>query len=63
MFGSLQFSAVQCFEDKPIIHGAKSLLRRVIWEVGTTPIRILNMAETGASGAILSQNLLFKARR
>jgi SAM-dependent methyltransferase len=63
MFGSLRFSAVECFEDKPIIHGAKGLVRRVLWDLGTIPFRLLNTAETGSSGIILSQSLLFKARQ
>lgn len=63
MFGSLQFGAVECFEDRPIIHGIKSLVRRVLWACGTMPFRLLYIAETASSGAILSQNLLFKAHR
>jgi SAM-dependent methyltransferase len=63
MFGSLQFGGVQCFEDKPLIRGIKSLARRVIWECGTMPFRLLYLAETASSGAILSQNLLFAAKK
>lgn len=63
MFRSLQYSGVECFEDKPVAHGLKSLVRRVLWDAGTLPFRLLFMAETGASGAILSQNLLFVARK
>jgi SAM-dependent methyltransferase len=63
LFGSLKFGNVQCFEDKPHVHGLKSLVRRTLWEVGSAPVRLLFTAETGASGVILSQNLLFVARR
>jgi SAM-dependent methyltransferase len=63
MFGSLHFGAVECFEDKPTIHGIKSLVRRVLWECGSLPFRLLYLAETASSGAILSQNLLFKVHR
>ena len=63
MFRSLGFRGVDCFEDKPIAHGLKSLARRVIWEAGTPPFRLLLAAETGASGFILSQNFLFVARK
>lgn len=56
------FPHVKCFEDKPRVHGLKSLIRRFIWDVGILPIRLLYMAETGASGAILSQNMLIDAR-
>lgn len=61
MFGALRFERVDCFEDKPIVHGAKSLIRRMIWGIGTAPFRLLLAAETGGFGAILSQNLLFVA--
>lgn len=63
MFRSLQYSDVKCFEDKPVPHGLKSLVRRVLWDAGTVPLRLLFTAETGASGAILSQNFLFVARK
>jgi len=52
------FHHVVCFEDKPIIHGAKSLLRRIIWELLTAPPRLLLAAETGSTRSILSQNML-----
>ena len=63
MFRSLGFRDVNCFEDKPVAHGLKSLARRVIWETGTLPFRLLLTAETGTSGFILSQNFLFVARK
>jgi SAM-dependent methyltransferase len=63
MFGALEFGTVRCFEDKPIIHGIVSLVRRVVWEVGTAPFRLLWLAETASSKVILSQNLLFKVHR
>jgi hypothetical protein len=63
MFRSLGFSGVDCFEDKPIAHGVKSLARRVIWDAGTLPFRLLLTAETGTRGFILSQNFLFVARK
>jgi 2-polyprenyl-3-methyl-5-hydroxy-6-metoxy-1,4-benzoquinol methylase len=56
------FSEVRCFEDKPRVHGMKSLVRRLIWDAGTLPSRLLYTAETGASGAILSQNMMIEAR-
>lgn len=63
MFRSLGFRRVDCFEDKPVTHGLKSLARRLIWEAGTLPFRVLLTAETGQSGFILSQNFLFVARK
>jgi 2-polyprenyl-3-methyl-5-hydroxy-6-metoxy-1,4-benzoquinol methylase len=56
------FTQVDCFEDKPRVHGLRSLVRRIIWDAGTLPSRLLHLAETGARGAILSQNMLIEAR-
>lgn len=60
---TIGFSEVRCFEDRPIVHGLKSLLRRIVWDVGSLPHRVLLAAETGERGFILSQNLLVKATR
>jgi 2-polyprenyl-3-methyl-5-hydroxy-6-metoxy-1,4-benzoquinol methylase len=57
------FTEVQCFEDKPIIHGSKSFLRRILWDVMTAFSRLLLIAETGQCGAILSQNFLVTAHK
>lgn len=54
------FGEVNCYEDRPVIHGMKSLVRAIIWRV----IRLLMMlyvaAEMGDTdrGAVFSQNLL-----
>lgn len=61
VFGAVGFSKVSCYEDKPVVHGMKSFVRRVIWDAGTLYHRILLTAETGASSAVLSQNMLIKA--
>ncbi len=63
IFRTLGFEDVRCFEDRPIIHGATSLVRRILWEAGSLPLRILLAAETGRMRAILSQNLSFVARK
>jgi 2-polyprenyl-3-methyl-5-hydroxy-6-metoxy-1,4-benzoquinol methylase len=52
------FTKVQCFEDKPIIHGFKSFIRRVLWDTMTVFPRLLLAAETGQLGTILSQNFM-----
>ncbi len=52
------FKEITCYEDKPIIHGIISFFRRVIWDIGTIPFRILYTAETGDPKSILSQNML-----
>ena len=55
------FQQVRCFEDKPIVHGLFSALRRLIWEFGTLPSRLLRAAETGGTSFVLSQNMLVAA--
>jgi hypothetical protein len=45
------------------VHGVRSLVRRVLWEAGTLPHRVLLAAETGTWGSILSQNLVVRAVR
>ena len=60
---STGFTEVQCFEDKPIIHGLKSLIRRMFWDVMTIFPRLLLIAETGQPGTILSQNFLVVAHK
>lgn len=55
------FKSGECLEDKPIIHGLTSFIRRIIWEILTVPFRILHATETGTYKVNLSQNILFKA--
>jgi len=57
------FQRIWCLEDKPIPHSVMSMIRRVIWEIGTLPFRVLLAAETGRRSFILSQNMLVGARR
>jgi SAM-dependent methyltransferase len=57
------FRHIQCFEDKPVIHGVISSLRRVLWEIGTIPARVLLAAETGGTSFVLSQNMLITAEK
>ena len=56
------FNEVRCFEDKPRVHGLKSLVRRITGTPGAVRSRLLHLSETGAPGAILSQNMLIEAR-
>jgi len=63
MFRCLSYSKVRSWEDTPSLRGWVSAIRRVLWTVGTLPIRILFAAETGGFRVILSQNLLFVAQR
>jgi SAM-dependent methyltransferase len=54
------FSDVDCFEDTPVPHGARSLARWVIWKCLRVFLRLYLAAETGNvdRNAVLSQNLL-----
>ncbi len=54
---TLGFGKVECFEDKPIIHGVKSFLRRIAWDLITIYYKFLLMIETGETKFILSQNM------
>lgn len=58
--GACGLRLVRTLEDTPPVHGMKSLMRRVIWQVGTYPLRILSMAETGDGlrGRPFSRNIL-----
>jgi SAM-dependent methyltransferase len=54
------FKDVRCFEDKPVVHGLKSGVRAVLWEVVRAFSRLVLAAETGETGgdAIFSQTFL-----
>ena len=55
------FSDVSCHEDTPVVHGPTSLIRRLLWGVGTLPHRLLLAAETGELRFYLTQNLFIRA--
>jgi 2-polyprenyl-3-methyl-5-hydroxy-6-metoxy-1,4-benzoquinol methylase len=57
------FQNVQCFEDKPVVHGLASAIRRLIWNLGTLPPRLLMAAESGSFSSIVSQNMLITAQK
>ncbi len=61
LFRTVGFAKVQCHEDRPVIHGVKSLARLILWAAATVPHRLLLTAETGARSFILSQNMLITA--
>ncbi len=59
------FTDVRSFEDKPIVHGLKSLIRRVLWAGIRAGLLVYLAAETGSfdRGTILTQNFLAVATR
>jgi SAM-dependent methyltransferase len=63
LFRTIGFHDVRCFEDRPLVHGPGSFVRRVLWDAGTMFHRILLMAETGGTSFILSQNMTVTARK
>jgi len=54
------FSRLDCYEDKPIPHGAKSAVRWMFWKAIRSFLRFYLVVETGdiGSDAIFSQNFL-----
>jgi SAM-dependent methyltransferase len=60
-FSCVGFQPIQCYEDKPVIHGPISIVRWLLWKLGTLPSRLLLAAETGDTVFILSQNMLITA--
>jgi len=57
------FSDVKCFENTPIVHGAKSAMRWCLWKVLRTIFRVALASETGASNEIFTQNFLAVANK
>lgn len=58
------FHGVTCYEDTPVVHGASSAVRWVVWRLMRALVRTYLMAETGSPGSgVYSQNLLAIARR
>lgn len=54
------YTRVECYEDEPIPHGLKSLLRTIVWKGARAAFQLALTAETGdpRSKCILSQNFL-----
>ena len=59
------FRDVQCFEDVPVPHGLKSIIRWGLWKLIRSILRFYLVVETGDSNrkAIFSQNLLAIVRK
>jgi 2-polyprenyl-3-methyl-5-hydroxy-6-metoxy-1,4-benzoquinol methylase len=61
LFLSSGFSSIQSYEDKPVVHGIKSLARFILWDFVIRPIyNFITLVEAGAKGrsAIYSRNFL-----
>jgi len=58
-----RFREICCFEDTPIIHGANSMLRWLIWKMIRASLLIYLLAETGEANEILTQNFLGLAKK
>jgi SAM-dependent methyltransferase len=54
------FSRVDCYEDQPAVHGAKSAARWALWKVFRSLLRLYLAVETGDTGrdSVFSQNFL-----
>ena len=54
------FIDVSSYEDKPVVHGFKSMVRRILWEFFRAFLRLYIAAETGSGEreCIFSQNFL-----
>lgn len=59
------FGEVRCYEDRPIVHGAKSLARAAVWQMARSAASLVLAAETGvlSGDRVLSQNFLTVAVR
>ncbi len=59
------FADLRCFKDAPVVHGAKSALRWLLWKGFRGVLRLYVAAETGNAGGahIFSQNLLAVATK
>jgi 2-polyprenyl-3-methyl-5-hydroxy-6-metoxy-1,4-benzoquinol methylase len=54
---TIGFSSVQCFEDRPRVHGLFSFVRRIMWDLGSLLPRLLLIAESGELRPVLSDNM------
>jgi 2-polyprenyl-3-methyl-5-hydroxy-6-metoxy-1,4-benzoquinol methylase len=63
LLNTIGFSKITAHEDKPVPHGFMSIGRRLVWEAGTFPYRLLLAAETSDTHFVLSQNMLVVAHK
>jgi len=62
---SCGFHNIRCFEDTPVLHGVKSVIRWGLWKIIRSVLRLYIAAETGDtdSGIIFTQNFLAVAEK
>lgn len=59
LFRASGFASIRCYEDTPVVHGAASAGRWLVWKVLRALLRTYLLAETGGPGSgVLSQNML-----
>jgi SAM-dependent methyltransferase len=63
LFSMIGFYRIQCFEERPMVHGVLSIFRWLLWTLGSFPLKLMLAAETGGTSFILSQNVLFTAEK
>jgi 2-polyprenyl-3-methyl-5-hydroxy-6-metoxy-1,4-benzoquinol methylase len=63
LLNTIGFWKITAHEDKPVPHGFMSMGRRLVWEAGTFPYRLLLAAETSDTHFVLSQNMLVVAHK
>lgn len=61
LFSTVGFARVETFEEEPVIRDFPSAVRRLMWAVGTIPVRLLYISEGGAHKTILSQHMVARA--
>jgi 2-polyprenyl-3-methyl-5-hydroxy-6-metoxy-1,4-benzoquinol methylase len=52
------FDQISCHEDRPIVHGAKSLFRNLAWRVIRLAFAFIYLVETASGSILLSQNFM-----
>lgn len=59
IFNICGFKQIEYYEDEPVIHGFKSLVRHILWKIIRTIYKLIYMTECGAiEKIVLSQNIL-----
>jgi 2-polyprenyl-3-methyl-5-hydroxy-6-metoxy-1,4-benzoquinol methylase len=57
------FERVDVYPEGPVVHGFSSLLRLAAWKVAEAGMKIVLFAERGARAQIVTQNLIFVAKK